>query len=282
MDILDICLELNNFDGNEGIGFYIDDTLVGICPQTMLELAEFPLEIRNGNIHLEKGKSDELEELLLKLKDRNLFPCLDGWRGERYSVYGEKEVLLEIERSACSLFGVRTYGCHLNGYSLKEGKLELWISKRSLTKSTYPGMLDQLVAGGLTAKSTPLQTMLKECYEEAGISDEFLADINAAGSICFWNKPDPQKIQAATNYVYDLLLPTNFIPKNIDKEVDSFYLMSTGQVLRELKQGKFKPDASIVLIDFLVRHGIIDNTERGYTKICALLHRHLPFPDPIY
>jgi hypothetical protein len=37
----------------------------------------------------------------------------------------------------------------MNGYVERDGEKLLWIGKRSQEKATYPGMLDQLVAGGL-------------------------------------------------------------------------------------------------------------------------------------
>lgn len=41
----------------------------------------------------------------------------------------------------------------MNGYVEKGGEKFLWIGKRSRTKSTYPGMLDHLVAGGLVCNN---------------------------------------------------------------------------------------------------------------------------------
>lgn len=37
----------------------------------------------------------------------------------------------------------------MNGYVEKDNQKYLWIGKRSKVKSTYPGKLDHLVAGGL-------------------------------------------------------------------------------------------------------------------------------------
>lgn len=37
----------------------------------------------------------------------------------------------------------------MNGYVEKDGQEYLWIGKRSQLKQTFPGMLDNLVAGGL-------------------------------------------------------------------------------------------------------------------------------------
>nr|GMC68683.1 nudix hydrolase 20, chloroplastic-like isoform X1 [Ipomoea batatas] len=46
-------------------------------------------------------------------------------------------------------FASQAYGVHMNGYVESNGQKFLWIGKRSEEKSTYPGMLDHLVAGGL-------------------------------------------------------------------------------------------------------------------------------------
>ena len=44
------------------------------------------------------------------------------------------------------LFGVKRYGVHVNGYSRDEnGELRMWLARRSITKQTHPGKLDNLV-----------------------------------------------------------------------------------------------------------------------------------------
>ena len=43
-------------------------------------------------------------------------------------------------------FGVITYGCHINGYTYKNGEMMMWVAKRSPTKQTYPNLLDQFVS----------------------------------------------------------------------------------------------------------------------------------------
>ena len=45
------------------------------------------------------------------------------------------------------LLGVTQYGVHVNGfYKSDDGGLHMWIAKRSPTKQTWPGKLDQLVS----------------------------------------------------------------------------------------------------------------------------------------
>lgn len=57
------------------------------------------------------------------------------------------KALLKLERAASTLLGIVKYGVHVNGYTVdKYGKCEfMWIGQRSLTKLTYPGMMDNMV-----------------------------------------------------------------------------------------------------------------------------------------
>lgn len=81
------------------------------------------------------------------MRDKKLFKKLDGWRNEHYNVKAKfsGDVLFTIERSAASLFGLKQFGCHINGYVKKNGEYKMWIARRSKTKQTYPGMLDNFV-----------------------------------------------------------------------------------------------------------------------------------------
>jgi len=53
-----------------------------------------------------------------------------------------------MERSATPLFGVVTYGVHMTAYVPGPDGVRpelLWIPRRSDSKTTYPGMLDNTV-----------------------------------------------------------------------------------------------------------------------------------------
>lgn len=213
---------------------------------------------------------------------------INGLRFENYAVYNSCGIVAEIERSMCGYLGIRTYGCYLNAYCRNEitNEYRIWISRRAMSKSTYPGMLDQVVAGGLTSGLTPLVNMIKECYEEAGIeicndnSGDFSEyDLKPCGTVCSWQETD-YEIEPSTSYVYDLMVPDEFKPKNMDGEVEEFYLLSPESIIERLEE--FKPNACLVMIDFLIRHRLINNIEPNYTKICGLLHTSFPFADPVY
>jgi len=56
-------------------------------------------------------------------------------------------------------------------------------------------------------------------------------------------------------------------------------LMDMEQVKAELAKGSFKPNCSLVLLDFFIRHGIITpENESDYLEIGSRLHRRLEFP----
>ena len=72
-------------------------------------------------------------------------------------------------------FGVPSFGVHLNGYvrDAVSGRPEaVWIAKRSMSKATYPGLLDQMVAGGQPTGMSFQENIRKESEEEASLPPE--------------------------------------------------------------------------------------------------------------
>jgi 8-oxo-dGTP pyrophosphatase MutT (NUDIX family) len=192
--LIQIVKETNNVS-NKKIQFLVNGILVGFMSPAMIPHLKQPLELVKDQIHFNStGTREEktilLEELFLKWRKESLFPCLKGWRNERYSVFGPEGILLDVERAACGLVGVRTYGCHLNGFVRTVEGLKMWVGKRSKTKQTYPGMLDQMVAGGLASGSKPSETIVKECHEEAGIPAGLAENAIPVGFISFWKESE--------------------------------------------------------------------------------------------
>ena len=216
----------------------------------------------------------------------NQFPCLKGWRNERYSIWGlQGSHLMQVERAAAGLLGVRQYGGHVNGFIRShDHQIQIWVARRSLTKQTDPGLLDNLVGGGLPHGVSPTQNMIKECFEEAGILHDFAAQVMKPVSLvtCYINDP-VRGLLPNMDYCFDIEFPHNWEPQCQDGEVLNFNLMSTDMVLDKLKKGEFTSNATIVMLDFLIRHGIITpESEPDYVEICLSLKRSLPFPGPKY
>ena len=61
----------------------------------------------------------------------------------------------------------------------------MWISRRSLTKPTCPGMLDNMVAGGIGFGHSPRYTVIKESMEEASLPEEVAKRAKSVGTISY-------------------------------------------------------------------------------------------------
>jgi len=59
-------------------------------------------------------------------------------------------------------------------------------------------------------------------------------------------------------------------------------LLSIPEVLNALHNGEFKPNCGLILVDFLMRHGIITpETEPNYIEISWRMHRRLAVGVPM-
>lgn len=231
------------------------------------------------------------------MRETGHWKVLDKWRGEHYAVYGpDRAEVFRIERSASPLFGVVTYGVHLTAFTRShitttgERGMGIWVSKRSKTKQTYPGMLDNTVAGGITAGETPFESVVREAMEEASLPEDLVRQkAKAVGCVTYFHIRDSRAggetglLQPECQYVYDLDLSTEgeeaVVCKPNDDEVEGFEVMSIPQVLEALGREEFKPNCAVVMIDYLVRHGYITKEdERDFVEICGRLHRRLEFP----
>ena len=168
-----------------------------------------------------------------------------GWRNERYRIAD----LFEIERAAARPFGLTTTAVHVNGIV---GGEKMWLARRSDTKPIDPGMLDNLVGGGLTAGLSVEQVLVKEAWEEAGIPAE-LARTARRGGTANVLREVPEGVQSEIIHVYDLSLPADFEPHNQDGEVSEFKLLRFDAVAAQ----KLTFEADLVAKDYLSRATVI-------------------------
>ena len=59
------------------------------------------------------------------------------------------------------------------------------MAKRSMSKATYPGLFDQMVAGGQPAGLSFAENVRKECEEEASLPPEVVAAVRPAGLVSY-------------------------------------------------------------------------------------------------
>ncbi|ASV97268.1 NUDIX hydrolase [Paraburkholderia aromaticivorans] len=185
---------------------------------------------------------------------------IPGWRNETYAIRNgfDAPPLAYIERAASRFFGTMTYAVHLNGVvEYADGAPRLWIARRSDTKATDPGMLDNVVAGGIGWGFGVEATIVKECWEEAGIPEEIAARA-VAGRTAHVLQSLPEGTQAEQIFIYDLALPADFAPRNQDGEVGEHRLARIDEVARWIEEGAMTVDASLATLDCLLRRRWID------------------------
>ncbi|PPQ99316.1 hypothetical protein CVT24_009184 [Panaeolus cyanescens] len=225
-----------------------------------------------------------MNELCERWRDTGLFSDVCGptkWRAEMYPIYADPfgvhdhpstsgqetglNYAFEMERSACALFGVVTYGVHMSIYEETrqdngENKLRVWIPTRALTKPTFPGYLDNTVAGGIPSGMSMFESLVKECMEEASLEEHLVRKYIRAVGITL---PMPDK-SIFHRYVYDIKIPKDvdpelFTPRPSDGEVESF-------------------DIPTVILDLMIRRGYITpDNEPDFMKIVNRLHGNFSY-----
>ncbi|KAI1388221.1 NUDIX hydrolase domain-like protein [Hypoxylon trugodes] len=220
--------------------------------------------------------------------ERDIFHIIAGVHSEPFSIVSA-QYPVHMERFASALFGITSRGSYITAYTkAADGTLKLWIGRRAAHLYTSPGMLDGTVAGGIKAGSTPLDTAIHEADEEASLPEALVRKhIRPVGVLTYISVTGPEfpgekgLVIPDVIYVHDLELPSDVIPKPNDDEVETFYSMTVEEVQKALLNGEFKPDTAAVLIDFFIRHGVINpENERDYVEINMRLHRRLPFRTP--
>jgi 8-oxo-dGTP pyrophosphatase MutT (NUDIX family) len=237
-------------------------------------LRDFPKAFRISDAAVEMApglgdfaqRSAAMAEVLERLRAEGM---IKGWRNEPYPVGTDfyAPPLLQMERAAVPLFGVRAYGVHINGITGDGPALRLWVAKRSKTKQTAPGKLDHLVAGGQPLGLSLMDNVVKECGEEAGLDPALARTARPAGFVSYVT----ERLEGLRNdicFVYDIALPADFRPVNTDGEIEDFYLWPIDQVRERLAAtDDFKFNVALVNIDFLVRRGYLSPDEPGYVAI---------------
>jgi len=281
MSLLDRIAECNNADLGRYRPFYVAGQRVGWVGEGIAErLRDFPelftVLVDSATLNPDIGgfedRSTAVEGVLRALHADGFIP---GWRDEPYPVataFGATP-LMRMERAAVPLFGIRAYGVHMNGFVRDDDRIRMWIGRRSLDKPTFPGKLDNMVAGGQPLGIGLMENLVKEAAEEASIPESLARKARPVGAISYCAelaeglKPDVQ-------FCYDLELPADFTPRNIDGEIASFELMPIDEVLRIVAETtEFKFNCNLVIIDFAIRHGLIAPDHPEYLEILRNLHQ---------
>jgi isopentenyldiphosphate isomerase len=214
-------------------------------------------------------RTDAMRDFLLELRANGHFGA--AWRDEAYPVTWDftDPPLMTMERAAVPWFGVRAFGPHMTGYLRRRDGLHIWVPRRSYSKPTFPGQLDNTVAGGQPAGIGLLDNLIKECAEEASIPRSLAEQAKAVSFISYLNQSGSQ-LKPDLMMCFDLELPEDFTPHTNDGEVHAFELWPVQRIYQTVHDTfEFKYNCNLVLIDFFVRHGLLSADDPQFVAIVA-------------
>ncbi len=198
--------------------------------------------------------------------------------GERIALVIDGRREAALDRGAMSALGVRNAGCHVNGFVRKPDGLYFWIGRRSPTKRSHPDLLDNFVAGLQPDGLSPMETVIKECAEEAGVPTALAARAEPVGDVSYAMASEPDWGSDGLNrhvlHCFDLELPADFVPRPVDGEVAEFLLLpavETADIIEGSRRFKF--NCPLVIIDFLIRHGLITAKHPDFAALAGGLRQ---------
>lgn len=247
--------------------FVVDDEVVGSIDEAHLPaIARWPaaLAVAPDAVRLRLPREERdawFAEANAALRAEDL---VRAWRDEPFALPSPASgrTLAVIERAASRFWGTLTLGAHCNGWVADEdGKpARMWIASRSLTKATDPGLLDNLIGGGVPHGQTPHETLVREGFEEAGLSPAQMARA-VPGRVIELDRDIPEGRQFERLHVFDLQLQPDERPVNQDGEVGEVHLWAMDEVVRQAAGAQMTVDASLVTLDFLLRHGLLGRAD---------------------
>jgi len=282
MSLLDHVRACNRYRAERFLPLVIDGVRVGLVQRGNLELMRrFPkvLAVHDQAVEIVAPRgfdalTQAVDEVIEVLVDEGL---VHKWRHEFFAVTPRWRAapIFKLDRGAVGIFGIRSYGVHLNGFRRDADGLKLWVGKRAPDKKVAPGKLDNMVAGGIGFGHGVFETLAKEAGEEAAISPELIARAAPVGALSYCMEMG-NGVRDDVLFVYDLAVPADFVPRNTDGEIAEFSLMAAGEVIDRVRAGDdFKFNVNLVLIDFAIRHGIIGPDDPEYLDLVTGLRRPL-------
>ena len=175
-----------------------------------------------------------------------------AWRNEQLAVCNTSDQLVaSIERGAVRPLGIATRAVHLVGLS-PEGAV--WVQQRASNKATNPDMWDTLMGGMVSAQDSLPDALARETWEEAGLRIHELEQLLHGGHVQFSRPCDEAE---GRGYMleridwYSATVPASLKPRNQDGEVQRFELLTLDVIEDWLVQGRFTPEASLILAAYL-------------------------------
>jgi isopentenyldiphosphate isomerase len=284
MSFLDHIRACNRWEPGNFLPFRIGDAAAGQVRRGFVQhLRHWPEIFRVGEdaidwVYPGTTFEDRSAALAQVLEELDAEGAISHLHGELYPVTtrNRQQAHFLIDRACAPYFGVRAFGQHLNGFVRTREGLKLWVARRSADRRIYPNHLDNLVAGGLPWGVSLEENLRKECREEADMPESLAARAVEVSAVTYCRDSD-RGLKPDVIYCYDLELPSDFEPRCNDGEVESFALQPVEQVMETVRTtDAFKLNCNLVIVDFLIRHGLIPQDSPDYLDLIQGLRSPLP------
>ena len=125
------------------------------------------------------------------------------------------------------------------------------LQQRSPAKSIGPGLWDNLAAGLVATGETPVEAMLRELREEAGLApppETLLAPSHLRWRVLH-NVPEGRMQEATFGFILEI--PPGAVPVNLDGEAAGFAAFTADELLLMIERDQLMPEASRLILEHL-------------------------------
>ncbi len=237
--------------------FEIDGKVVGTVTQ---DTARF-LQAKVAGLHIDeaclllsplcsKDSVPVLEQIATTLRQAGRLP---RWRDELLAVVADDGTPLGvIERATMRPLGLHMAATHLVGRR-PDGRF--WLQQRARDKDTDPGLWDTLAGGlvgteivdGIRQRESLKRATQRESWEEAGIPASLLREMQGLPTSRI-NRRVSEGHMVQDNYAFLVTLPIDFVPVNLDGEVERFEHFDAAQVIEMISQGQLALEPAIIML----------------------------------
>ena len=176
--------------------------------------------------------------------------------------------LAAVKRFYASYLGIKNESVFLNGYK-SDG---YWVAKRSQFVDDAKGQLDILVAGAIDYRDSVLDSLAEEADKEAGLTERDLNKAKKIGVLKHHYLNARGFLLSENFHVFDLEMGDDILPvTKLPREVEDFQLLPLTRDTKLIEDNDFKFELTIVLVDFLIRHGYINENDPGFNEIKQLI-----------
>ena len=197
---------------------------------------------------------------------------IHAWRDETYPLLDPStlRLLATFERAASRFWGTLTFGAHCTGWVADgDGRpAQLWVAQRAFDKATDPGAFDNLVGGGVPHGQSPAETLVREGWEEAGLTPAAMQRATP-GRVIRLQRDIPEGLQFEWIHAFELRLQPHERPVNQDGEVHAFTLRTAADALALAAGPSMTADAALVTLEFALRHHLLGAEHELLSARCA-------------